>query len=707
MGKFLRWIVPFCMAFIFNPLVEAAVQQEETPVVAALLAEEQGVEAGRPFWVGVELKMAEGWDTYWMNPGDSGYPTKIDWQLPSGFTVEPVLWPAPERFTAQSLVAYGYRDEVLLMAKVTPPATLPAGEVTLSAHVTWLACKEQCVPGEADLTLTLPSVEAAEKGLHAATFEKWRSQLPRALEEGSFSHAMDAGELVLRFQAPQGLKEIETVLFIPDKAEVIDHGAPQNLHKEAQGFSLNLKPIPGKELPEQITGVLLISHSGEKSPQAIWVSTGGAAVEVVSSGSGGMSFSWTVVLAFLGGLILNVMPCVLPVISIKIMSFVKLAGQNRGLILKHGGAFTGGVLVSFWILAILLFALRAAGASVGWGFQLQEPIFVALLASVLFLLGLSLFGLFELGTSLIGVGQKGGGETPRSELSSSFMSGVLATLVATPCTGPLLGPALGFAMTLPLFSGLLIFTAMGLGMASPYLLLSAFPQLLRYLPKPGNWMVVFKQAMGFVMMLTVVWLLWVFGAQTDHFALLVLLISLLVLSVGAWIFGRWATPVKRKTVRLVATLCSLFILGLGAGGAIFAGKQYSEAPIAIEESAGEEWQTYTPERVAQLRAEGRPVFIDFTAKWCLICQANKALLHSSEISRLFKEKGVVTLTADWTRRDEVITHALSKLGRSGVPVYVFYPAGSGSEPILLPQTLTSAVVQSALSSVPSMTVHAD
>ncbi len=699
--SYVRWVVPISYALTFLPALHAdpapvtPVAQEQLvaapekavaaePVQAALVAEDKSIQAGRPFWVGVELKMAQGWDTYWQNPGDAGLPTQIEWQLPDGFTAGPIEWPYPERFTTDSMVGFGYTDSVLLLTKITPPKNFSGESIDLKANVTWLACKESCQPGQADLHLSLPVTDGVPtpNGEVAAQFSQAKQALP---QQASVSVQTTKEAIVLNFQP--SAEGVSNVQFIPEKGEVIDYQAPQDVAMSKGGVTLSMKRSEfGDVLPNEIKGVLLFSDpTGIQHALQVDSSIG---QHVAAELSG---FWLALGFAFLGGLILNVMPCVMPVIALKIFSFVKMAHEKRSLIFKHGLVFAAGVIVSFWVLSGALLLLRAFGESVGWGFQLQEPVFVAILAGMLFLLGLSLFGVFELGTSLISVGQKA--PSTKSPMLGSFMSGVLATLVATPCTGPLLGPALGFAMSLSPAKALLIFTGMGIGMASPYLLFSAFPKLIRFLPKPGNWMITFKQIMGFLMMGTVAWLVWVFGAQTGNVATFLLLGSLLVMSVGAWIFGHWGTPMRKKVTRRVATVLAAVTVLFGGGTAVMTAKNFKDTETTLEIANTEGgWQSYSPERVQELQAAGTPVFVDFTAKWCLICQANKVTLHSSEVSKAFNENGVVTMMADWTKKDAVITAQLEKLGRTGVPVYVLYPGKSGAEPYVLPQTLSGKVL---------------
>ncbi len=680
-------------------------------VQVELLSEVTWVQPGAPFFLGVRQRMAPGWHTYWTNPGDSGLPTRMRWELPEGFTAEPFLWPTPQAISAPPLVSYGYEREVLLLARVTPPATLaPGGDVTLGGRLDWLECEKACLPGKAQLDLVLPvRAEApAPDPEIAALFAAARARLP---EDGAAwsprAHA-DPQRVALSFRSPRALRAAS---FFPETRQAIEYARPQRLLRTSEGYRLEMTPAVNGTTPEQLAGVLVVEEEGGSGALALRVSAGvdapGSAVALAPGieigaprpESGGRpSLPLALALAFVGGLILNLMPCVLPVLSLKIMGFVRHAGE-RGAAFRHGLAYTLGVLVSFWALAGLLLLLRAGGEQVGWGFQLQSPPFVVFLACLFFVIGLNLFGVFEVGLSLTAAG---GTLRQGSGLPASFFGGALATLVATPCTAPFMGSALGFALTQPAVVSLLIFTALGLGMAAPYLLLSLQPRLLRFVPRPGRWMESFKQLMGFFMMGTVVVLVWVFGRQAGIDAVTALLAGLVILGLGAWTYGRGTAPEARAATRRVAYVLSA---ALAAAGLLVGFTQAKPAPPqaagAPVVQGGITWEPWSPERVRSARAEGRTLLIDFTAAWCLTCQVNERVAFgSAEVQQRLSRDRVLALRADWTNRDDAITRALQSYGRSGVPLYVLYGPGR-SEAHLLPEVINPGLVLAGLDAVGS------
>lgn len=715
MARFFYVLVCFCL---FSSLLFAEVDFEE-PVQATILVEEQTVQPGRPFWVGIKMKIADGWHTYWKNPGDAGMPTAITWTLPPGFEASSTMWPVPQKFAVDSTIGFGYEEEAFFLTLITPPASFDAATADIAAELRWVVCSDStCLPGDADLKLALQVQKdlPVPNSAVAAEFEKAREIAPHKLDNMTVQRSQDLIEIAFNMEdVPHNTQFIAS--FFPESENTIDHTiqpvfTPSN---ESHPHSVILKTAPDATA-SHLKGVLVlksadqevayeVEHPIKPTQEELIGDTGPLAAQnqeaSINEFEGGLGLA--LVLAFVGGLILNLMPCVLPVISFKILSFVKLAGQSRSLIFKHGAAFSLGVLFSFWVLAGALLILQAYGRSVGWGFQLQDPLFVAILASVLLIFGLSLFGLFEIGTSLISLG----GQTSKKHgaLAGSFLSGILATAVATPCTGPFLGSAVGFAVTLPPALALLIFTSLGLGMSLPYLILSGFPSLLRFLPKSGPWMNTFRELMGFFMLATVLWLIWVFGAQTSTFSLTLLLAGFFLLAIGGWIYGKWGMPFQSRTTRLLgcstAFTCLLIaVVSIYNASTPWAAEMGSEPSSASHAAASKDsWERFSPERVAELRDKGIPVFIDFTAKWCLICQANHLILKLDQIDQEFSSRGVVKMKADWTKNDPIITAELRKYGRSGVPLYLFYGSNPKEPPAILPQVLTPEIVMGHLNKI--------
>jgi thiol:disulfide interchange protein DsbD len=667
-------------------------------VVATLVAERGGIQPGQPLWVGLHLKMAPSWHTYWRNPGDAGLPTRIRWRLPEGFTAGEIQWPRPETFAAPPLMSYGYEHEVLLLTEIRTPATLPPGDVRIGARIDWLECQEVCLPGKGEVELVLPAASAEATPLPEWTkaFAHARAQLPRAatdLKASAYSHEKGLTLAVAGVAAPH------EAYFFPAKGDVLQHAAPQPVAATAGGFRLDLERAPNAPAPTQLDGVLVADGQAFEVAAPVQAATPPPAVAAASSGAGA-GLAVALASAFLGGLILNLMPCVLPVLSLKVMGFVRQGAESRVGPVRHALAFAAGMLVFFWLLAGALLALRAGGEQIGWGFQLQSPAFVVVLSGLFLLVALNLFGVFEVGQSLTAAGNV----APRSTgLGTSFGSGALATVVATPCTAPFMGSALGFTLGQSWWATLLVFTALGVGMAVPYVVLARSPRLLRALPRPGRWMETLKQAMGFPMLATVVFLVWVFGRQTGVDALATMLAALLLIAAGAWVYGRGALPDAPPRRRVASALAAGALVVVGfALGLTHAQASPSETPAGISSSGDVE--PWSEERLAELRAAGTPVLVDFTADWCLTCQVNERVaLSDVAVRERFAREGLVVLRADWTRRDEWITRALLAHGRQGVPLYVLYGRDGGAEPRLLPEVLTPGVVLRALDDVLSRT----
>ncbi len=712
----------------------ATINHETMPIKVELISEEKTIQPGRPFWIALRFVMDDGWHVYWKNPGEAGIPLKVDWKLPEGLRVGPLKWPFPEKFTVEGMVGFGYQREVTLLTEITPDPSLKSGEeIHLDALVTWLVCSSLiCQPGSASVQFAfqVDSQHPQPNENVVNLFQAARAKIPTS--HVAIKTVRKEGLVQLQVptsSTPQGA--IVDAYFFPEQANIIDHSVDPTVSQTispSDKFVVNLKENDEIGAKSAILKGVLVVHTqkdayrhiqafdidsliqdntdrylvsfanSSKNPSFVSASIGNSIISspIESRFQGGLGLA--LFFAFLGGMILNLMPCVLPVLSFKVMSFVKMAGQNRLLTIKHGLLFTLGVLFSFWILAIAMLFLRAYGQAVGWGFQLQEPLFVVILASVLFIFSLNLFGVFEWGVFFASwAGQTQADTSQKSSgYVSSFLSGVLATAVATPCTGPFLGSAVGFAVTLPVFQALLIFTVLGLGMCCPYLLLSAFPACFRFIPKPGPWMEIFKECMGFLLLATVLWLMWVFSAQTDSFSLICLIGGFLCFAIGAWLYGKGSSPLISKSRRMLAYISvSIFVI-IGCQMILFPrGSWYSKEALSSERHLASEWdgwENFSPERVALLQKQGIPVLIDFTAKWCLICQANHLVLSAKAVSQRLAEAGVVKMKADWTKSDPMITRELSKFGRTSVPLYVLYGTDPNSQPFILPQVLTQEIV---------------
>lgn len=672
MKRILTLILMLCLWAAAEPVKNAHVESE-------LVSDQAVVAPGSTFWVAVRLKMDPEWHTYWQYPGDSGLATKVDWTLPAGVTAGPLQWPVPEKLAVSGLVSFGYSGETYLLTQFQTDPALPPGPLEIQANVSYLACQESCIPGKADLVLTLQSAAQSQPSSQAQVLEEARKRLPAAAEYGP-ELKLESGSLWLTL--PKG---VQSASFFPLSEQQIVLDAPQTVVDEA----LQLKPADPP--PARLSGVLA---TGEGQGYTIDLAPG-AKAQSSSTAPEVASFWSALVLAFLGGMILNLMPCVFPVLSIKILGFVEAAGEEKGKPWVHGALFTVGVVLSFWALTAALLLIKAGGAGVGWGFQQQYPPVIVAQGILFFGVGLNLLGVFEVGlgmTRLNDVAER------KSGLSAAFWSGVLATLAATPCTAPFMAGAIGFALAAPAYQTFLIFTSLALGMSFPYLLLSSIPALLRFVPRPGPWMESFKQLLAFPMLAAAGAMVWVLGQQSGVNAMACFIQALVLLGMAGWAYGRWGFSLK-PAVRLKGLVFAFVVLCAGLGLSWVAAQEVPRAGSPGQAQAEGGWQPYSPEKLAELRAAGKPVFVDFTAAWCFSCQVNdKVALSPAEVQQAFKDRGVTLLKADWTRRDDVITRELAKFGRAGVPLYLLYPPQG--EPEVLPQVLTPSIVLKALEKLP-------
>lgn len=691
---------------------------------AELVSEYSTVVPGEPFTLGLAMKLDPEWHSYWMNPGDAGLGTKMKWSETKGATISDVIYPTPHYIPTPPLASYGYENEVmLLLDAVAPNAWKPGDTVTLTGQTDFLVCREVCLPAREAVSVTLRvGKEIEENSNWARAFARTRAAIPKAVSEiqglsVSAARAEGGYLLAVKSETPADLKQIplEKLHFFAADPGTIQHAGEQ-VRQLVGGELVLFAPISeySRAPAERLRGLLALPEnatwkSGEAIPSLAFdvpvESLGSIVMPVSPSAAGGTvdsGFGLPALLAvllsaFIGGMILNLMPCVFPVISLKIMSFVQQAREDRGKIRRHGLVFGAGVLASFWVLAGLLLVLRAGGAQLGWGFQLQSPAFVGAMALLIFALGLSMAGVFEIGASFTRLGETGS----RAEgYGSSFFSGVLATVVATPCTAPFMGGALGYAISQPAWNSMLVFTVLGVGMATPYVVLSLNPGLLKRLPRPGAWMETLKQVLSFPLFATVIWLVWVFGLQTGIDGATGLLAAMLFLGIAGWIVGRWNAYNISARARLVTR--AVAALAIVAGLAFAWNASSYRAPSTIGSTSEDAlWQPWSPAKVDSLLAEGKTVFVDFTAAWCLTCQVNKrTVLHRNAVEQAFRDKGVTLLVADWTNNDPVIATQLEALNRSGVPVYALYKNGAKT-PMLLPELLTEGIVMDALADIPT------
>jgi thiol:disulfide interchange protein DsbD len=644
-----------------------------------MLAEPLAVVPGGSFHVALELKHPDGWHSYYLNSGGVEEGPTITWKLPEGFTAGKIQWPAPgvkDGFFGKSFI---YEGSPVFLVEISAPKDLRPGDtVTLGAEAAWQICKESCINEEKSFTLSLPVAEqAAPDPAAAEIFARARAVMPAEPDGWKFhAVAQDAG-IVLRVEADDAAGGGFTD-FVPDQPFVKSAGDGGSIGRDGGAWVIRLQRATldafDNEIPQSdaVSGILLGAKPLRVPPTIIAApAPQPAPLAKYLPILGGM---------LLGGLILNLMPCVFPVIGLKIMGFVQQAGSDRRKVILHGLIFTAGVLASFGVLSGILFAARAAaGNAIGWGYQLQQPWVVFALMLLMFVLALNLCGLFEMGTSATSVG---GSLVAKQGFGGSFFSGVLATVVATPCSAPFLGAAIGAAIALPAVQFFAAFGFMALGLSLPYLLLSVFPRLIDFLPRPGAWMESFKQAMSFLLFATAGYLLWIYGGLIDLDNLLDPLLGLSCIAIAAWVHGRWNLPHRKTSTRLTALVLTL---AFAAAGFLLA---KPPKPSAID------WQTWSPDTQQELLEKGTPVYIDFTAKWCATCQVNKKRAYNKQVVDLMRKKGVVALKADKTKPDAAIEKALQGYGRSAIPVNVLL--APGREPMVLPELLAPADLLRAL-----------
>jgi thiol:disulfide interchange protein DsbD len=691
----------------------------DRPVEIELRSAARVVAPGDTVPVAIRLRPEPGWHAYWRHAGDVGSPPSVEWRLPEGFTAAPLRWPAPELIASPPLASYGYEREVHLLGAVHVPRTARAGSTaTLAGTVTWVVCKEECFSADVDLALTLPVGAAPEADTAAArAFAAEDARVPLGPAGWAFRSAVDSGAVVLRVRPPAGSGLLagggtQGVRFFVDSAGVIDHAAPAAVRVDGDALELRLVRSPyASGTPARLTGVLTFAGSGGAGlavevdapvvSMAQLAPAGGSAS--ADAGAGGwLALATAGLLALLGGTLLNLMPCVLPVLSIKALGVAEAAAHDARTARRHALLFGAGVLVSMWTLVGGLLALRAAGAEVGWGYQLQSPAMVGGLALLVFAAALNMAGIFEIGP-VGGTLSVAAGRTPPA--AEAFLGGVLVTALATPCSAPFLAAAVAYGVAGGAASAVVVFTALGLGLVWPLALVAVAPRVRGWLPRPGAWMVTLRQALAFPLFATVVWLAWVLGRQAGTGAVTALLAALTLLAFGLWALGRFATLAasvgRRHAARGLAGAAgagalALVIAGAGpapAGAALAADGASPQGPTA----GALPWRPYSAASLEALRDSGRVVLLDFTADWCLTCKVNERVaLGSDAVRASLRAHDVVLLRADWTTRDPSVTRALAAFDRNSVPFVVLYGRDRAAAPTILPTLLTPGIVTRAL-----------
>ena len=639
---------------------------------ASLISDTDTVAPGRPLRIGLWLRLAPGWHTYWRNPGDAGLAPELQLDLPSSATAGPILWPVPQRILEGALMTYSYTGDVLLPVTITPSVD---ASTTVKAHANWLVCHDICVPEEGDFQLDLPA-GAAAPSTQAPLFAAFDRKIPSP----SPWHTVISRDGALSVQGAELTQStVIDAWFIPDRQGAIRDSAVQPLSVRDGGFTLALSPGKAFRAEDGLSGILSIRDRSELQTNVVLHAASGT----LPLQPPAMNLLRVLGLAFLGGLILNLMPCVFPVLALKV---VGLAGASGAKARWQAAAYMTGVLVAFAALCAALLAARAAGTAAGWGFQFQSPVFVAAMTWLLFAVGLNLSGVYEFGSGLMRTGH---GLAARPGHLGSFFTGLLAVVVATPCTAPFMGVAIAAGLAAPPAVTMLVFLAMGVGLASPYAVLATAPGLWRVAPKPGRWMEVLRQALAFPMYGASVWLLWVLSQEAGPSGVLATAAGLVLIAFAGWVLGITQGAANRgrrvgQSVAAVAVLAALVVLsGIAA------------TPAAVSGLAESGAEPFTAVRLAALRAEGRPVFVNMTAAWCVTCLVNERVAISSDaVHRAFADHHVTYLKGDWTRQDPQITEFLRENGREGVPLYVYYPRGG--QPTVLPQILTETMLLSEL-----------
>lgn len=680
-----------------------------------IFVERTTVKAGEPLWLGIRVTPIEGWHSYWENYGDTGKVPFFDWKLPEGWVADTPLYPVPYRIPVGPFMNYGYEVPATLMVKLTPPATLPDAPIPMVMDGDWLVCEEICVPESGHFEWQMIPGKGSVTSEMARLFAEARAALPQISPWQAHAEMNESASSLTVAMSDQEMALVRDAYFFPLTDGLVRYAAPQILEKTGDGLRLVTERPSNASLIDEVSGLLVMTNTtGEREGFTLaapgsFVSGLVVPAHAVHAAGGlpdmlaGMSAWKAILFAALGGMILNLMPCVFPILSLKAFALIRAHGAGEAAARRDGLAYGAGILASFLVVALILLGLRAGGAQIGWGFQLQTPVVVTLLALLLFGLALNLVGVYSFGGRLAGIGQS---LTEKKGTSGAFFTGVLATIVATPCTAPFMASALGFALFQPMPVAVAIFLSLGFGLALPYVLLTFIPALRHMLPRPGNWMETFRQFLAFPLFLSVIWLLWVLGRQAGTDAMALALVMLILLGFLLWLPGRLrgAGPVGRFTgvagmaLGVIAIISGAsYLAGLGSDGIAGHARARANSPEAAQSfEARLGVETWSVARLAALRAEGRPVFVYYTADWCITCKVNERIaLEDAGVIAAMEDHNVALLKADWTNRNDAIAQDLARFGRNGVPLYLFYPA-NGRDPDILPQILTPGRVLSII-----------
>lgn len=678
---------------------EAPANEPDQYVVARLLADNTQVKGGETVRIGLEQIIYPKWHTYWINPGDSGLATSITWDLPEGFSVSELEWPTPQKIPFGPLTNYGYEGSVTLLQNLTIPDNIGDMPYELSARVDLLVCHDICIPESHNVSIILNGTNPSEP----QRILKAQAALPKTLNiQTGFYQAEN--NLILDFQSNL-LSEntVKSVTLLPENWGLVNNTAQANITDTDTGFMIS-QTIGERDLNEiENYGVIVSVEKNDKTKEIFRVEANQISNPTLAQSndtmgndnSGFSAFIKAILFALFGGIILNLMPCVFPVLSMKALSLVNLHKEEEKTARKHGIAYTSGILITFGIIGGVLLILKAGGAQIGWGFQLQSPIIIMALAYLVFIIGLNLSGFFEFSNKLSGIGQK---KTQEEGAKGAFFTGVLATLVATPCTAPFMGVALGYALTQQAIIAMSVFLALGFGLALPYLILCFIPALRSKLPKPGAWMDTFKQLLSFPLFLTAVWLIWVLARQGGEMAVLISLLGMVAIAFALWL----GKHLPKGGIIKIITLGALILSLLFTASTFITVKALKTSPQTTSNADVQNWEIFSEKKLKEVLQTNQPVFINMTAAWCITCQVNDRIAIKTEKTRaLFEQENVFYMKGDWTNKDPEITKYLNQFDRQGVPLYVFYPApdeasGKRQEPIILPQILTNKIVENAV-----------